>query len=400
MTTRSKTLPRCSEAPLRALAVSHPAVAAPYRRKFELMARQPGLRLQLIVPEEWREGSQPHRCEPDPENEWIQPLPVYWKNYYARYLYKEGLCKHFARFQPDIVHLEEEPYSLCAAQTLWSLRRAAPNAKLIFRTSVGMKIRLKPYAAPLLRSVERLTYRRSAAAFALSRTAERFLRKNGFRGNVRVFPNGVDTRIFQPKRSPFRREMRIPEDDFLAGYVGQLVPEKGVDTLLRAAAQTNGVRALVVGSGPERANLQRLAKELKIKERVHFAGALASSRVAQAMNAMDALTLPSRTAPHWVEFFGRTLIEAMACGTPVIGSDSGEIPRVVGKAGMIFPEGDHAALSEALQRLQNCPELAEELRRRGVRRARNRFSWETIARGTVEAYRSVAAGAAGEIEAQ
>ena len=106
------------------------------------------------------------------------------------------------------------------------------------------------------------------------------------------------------------------------------------------------------------------------------------------MNAMDALALPSRTTPHWVEFFGRALIEAMACGAAVVGSDSGEIARVVGGAGLIVPEGNAAALAQALQRLQRDPQLAARLRENGQRRVQENYAWEKIAADTAEAYRA------------
>ena len=135
--------------PLRVLAISHPAVAAAYRRKFELIAREPGVQLRLIVPEAWREGTRLERFDAQNGGEWAVALPVVWQDYYARYMYRRGFARQFDSFQPHVVHMEEEPFSLCAGQTLWTLRRRAPNARLIFRTSVGMRIRLKPIAAPL-----------------------------------------------------------------------------------------------------------------------------------------------------------------------------------------------------------------------------------------------------------
>lgn len=378
--------------PLRVLAISHPAVAAAYRRKFELIAREPGVELRLIVPEAWREGTRLERFEAQNGGQWAVALPVVWQDYYARYMYRRGFARQFDSFQPHVVHMEEEPFSLCAGQTLWTLRRRAPNARLIFRTSVGMRIRLKPIAAPFLRAVERRTYRRASAAFALSETAARFLRENGFQGGARVFPNGVDTRIFRPLPAPERERLRLsfgaPPDAFIVGYAGQLIPEKGVDLLLHALAQTPSAYGLIVGAGREEERLKALAAGQGLAGRVRFTGSLKPSGVAEAMNAMDALALPSRTTPHWVEFFGRALIEAMACGAPVVGSDSGEIARVVGGAGLIVPEGDAAALADAVQRLQRDPQLAARLRENGQRRVQENYAWEKIAADTAEAYRA------------
>ena len=76
--------------------------------------------------------------------------------------------------------------------------------------------------------------------------------------------------------------------------------------------------------------------------------ALPSERVPEFLSRLDALVLPSLTFPNWKEQFGRALTEAMACEVPVVGSDSGEIARVIGDAGLVFPEGDVAALSGVL----------------------------------------------------
>jgi glycosyltransferase involved in cell wall biosynthesis len=99
--------------------------------------------------------------------------------------------------------------------------------------------------------------------------------------------------------------------------------------------------------------------------------------------------LPSRSRPNWVEQFGRVLIEAMACGVPVVGSDCGEIPNVVGDAGLIFPEGDVEALRECLARLMREGDLWADLSRRGRERVLAHFTQAQIAAQTVAVYRRV-----------
>ena len=110
--------------------------------------------------------------------------------------------------------------------------------------------------------------------------------------------------------------------------------------------------------------------------------------VLEYVNCMDTVVLPSRTTPDWVEFFGRVLIEGMACEVPVIASDSGEIPHVVGDAGLIFPEGDAVALADRIEQIARNPSFANQLIQRGLKRVKE-FTWETIADRTHEVYQAI-----------
>ncbi|MGB9873142.1 MAG: glycosyltransferase, partial [Anaerolineae bacterium] len=109
-------------------------------------------------------------------------------------------------------------------------------------------------------------------------------------------------------------------------------------------------------------------------------------RMPELLAQVDVVVLPSRTTRVWKEQFGRILVEAMACKVPVVGSDSGAIPEVVGDAGLIFPEGDTEALAECLQRLKESPQQRRELAKRGYVRATTLYSQEYIAAQTVNFY--------------
>ena len=107
------------------------------------------------------------------------------------------------------------------------------------------------------------------------------------------------------------------------------------------------------------------------------------------LNRCDALVLPSLTRPNWKEQFGRVLIEAMACQTSVIGSNSGEIPNVIGDAGLVFPEGDVAALTDCLGRLRADPGARERLANKGRERVLVFYTQARIAAQTAEVYRQL-----------
>ena len=106
---------------------------------------------------------------------------------------------------------------------------------------------------------------------------------------------------------------------------------------------------------------------------------------------LDVLVVPSRTRSNWKEQFGRVAVEAMACGVPVVGSDSGEIPHVLGDAGLVFVEDDAAALRAHLARLMQDAGLQAELARRGRRRVLEHYTQARVAADTYEVYRRLSA---------
>jgi glycosyltransferase involved in cell wall biosynthesis len=200
---------------------------------------------------------------------------------------------------------------------------------------------------------------------------------------VRVIPQfGVDPALYKASSPPSR------DAPFVIGYVGRLVPEKGIDDLLHAVCGLSGDwRVRLVGAGPEQDALRDLAKSLGILDRITFEGQMPSSNVPARLAQLHALVLPSRTRRNWMEQFGRALIEGMASGVPVIGSGSGEIPNVIGDAGRVYPEGDAGALQGHLQALIDDRSLWTELAWRGRERVRTHFTQAQIAKQTVEVYR-------------
>ncbi len=109
------------------------------------------------------------------------------------------------------------------------------------------------------------------------------------------------------------------------------------------------------------------------------------------LGQLDVLVVPSRTLPNWKEQFGRILIEAMSCEVAVIGSNSGEIPNVIGSAGLVFPEDNVNALRKHLFTLQQDPELLTKLRQAGRQRVLDHYTQEQIAAKTVAVYRKMLA---------
>lgn len=206
-----------------------------------------------------------------------------------------------------------------------------------------------------------------------------------------VTPNAVREHFRPPDPAAlaaFRAQKGLPEQFLL--YVGTLEPRKNLTTLLEAYAQLARRHnvPLVVGGGKGwlyDAVFQRL-DQLGLRERVQFVGYVDEEELPLWYAAATVFVFPSL-----YEGFGMPPLEAMACGTPVLTSNSSSLPEVVGDAGLLAPPHDPAGFAEALDRLLSDAALREELRERGLVQA-TRFSWRTTAERTLAAYEAVAAG--------
>ncbi len=344
--------------------------------------------MRVVTPKRWYESFQDIYFEPEPDIHCEEiPCPIRFSGYGSRFYYRSGIAQHFKNFQPDIIHLEEEAWSLNALQTVRLKRKHCPNSKFIFRTSLS--IPSKQRFGPLPVWIERRVFRETDMAFPLSENAGKILRNRGYHGKQIPFPNGVDISLFQKQDMHQLRNALGLSDCFVIGYVGRLLQMKGVDTLIESAAILNfPFKLLIVGSGEDKSKFVEIAAKNNISEKIIWIDAVPPEEIPNYINCMDTLVLPSRTTPDWVEFFGRVLIEGMACEVPVIGSDSGEIPQVIGDAGLIFPEGDTNALAERICKLVEDNSLRVSLQSRGLDRVQH-FTWETIAQRTYEVYQQL-----------
>jgi glycosyltransferase involved in cell wall biosynthesis len=365
---------------MRVLMVSKACLVGAYQRKLEEIARHQDVELTVAVPPSWRDerGELPlERAYTTGYDLVVEPIRFnghFHAHYYPR------LGRLVSRVRPDLVHIDEEPYNFATAHALWWSRRT--GSRTLFFSWQNLNRR---YPVPF-RWFERYVLRRADYGLVGNQAAHHVWRDKGYKGPVAVIPQfGVDPEIFEPTL-----QTPDPGRGFVIGYVGRFVPEKGVNLLVEAAAGLPGLWQLVLaGSGPDRGELERLARELGIGERVFFDGQIPSTQMPAFFQQLDVLVLPSRTQSNWMEQFGRVLVEGMACGIAVVGSNSGEIPSVIGDAGLIFQENDAADLRQQLHRLQDQPELRRELGRRGRQRVLERFTQKQIAAQTVAVYREM-----------
>ena len=354
-------------------------------RKAQALAAYPEMHLRTVIPVRWQDHffstTQTDTQSPGEERFALPMLGNPTDPHRALY---RTLTFGMRAFHPHIVHAEEEPDSLAALQIVLARRIFAPRAKLILHTWQNLD---RPKALHV-RAVLRVTLSAADAVFCANREAVALLRRWGYTRPAPLIPAiGVDTETFRPCKPPDSQVFNV-------GYVGRLVPEKGVDTLLEAVAQLQSrgpgrpATVTLVGDGPSLATLQKQITRLGLSRQITFLGPMTPEQVAEQLCSFHALVLPSRTTPVWKEQLGRVLLEAMAAGVPVIGSDSGAIPEVIGEAGLIFPEGDAAALARHLANLAGDPVLWSELRHRGLARAQE-YSQTELAARTLTFYREL-----------
>ena len=370
------------------LMVSKACLVGAYQRKLEEIARFSDVDLMVAVPPSWREGSRvTHLERAHTEGYQLVVEPLWFNGSFHFHLYPR-LGRRLRSFAPDVVHIDEEPYNLATAHALWLSKRAGARALWFSWQNLN-----REYPLPF-RIIESYNLQHADYAIAGSVGAAQVWREKGYEGPMTVIPQfGVDPEIYAPSSSSPRSAKHRKRDrarDFTIGYVGRLVPEKGVDLLIDAVADLPGVwRLRILGDGTEKAALQAQARALGVTAYIDFQGWLPSLRMPAFYRQLDALVLPSRARPNWVEQFGRVLIEAMASGVPVVGSDCGEIPHVIDDAGLVFPEDDASALRRCLTQLIQEPETAARLARRGRERVLQHFTQERIASRTVSVYRKM-----------
>jgi glycosyltransferase involved in cell wall biosynthesis len=352
------------------LVLSHAGVLEVNRAVFQELARL-GAEVVMVVPSEWKgdliRGLRYEERDSDRALRVI-PLPVAFSGKGSLFFYRSSLRRAVAGWEPDLVFLDEEPWSLAALQTFVEF----PKARVLFFTKENLR---KSIPWPFSR-LEHWVYRRAAGAFAVSEEVEEVLRDKGFRGGVEQLYHSYDPELFKVRSAEEKRQIKdefgIPPNAIVLGYFGRLAPEKGLHDLVNALQVLAGKAGLppwlflCVGNGPAAEEIKTALAAMP-EHRYRMLGALTHDRVGRLLATVDVLVLPSRTTPRWKEQFGRILVEAMACGAAVVGSSSGEIPHLIARSGggLVFAEGRPDDLAACLDRLLREPELLQKHRAQG-----------------------------------
>ena len=358
---------------MRVLRVSHSAVVDAWRERERAVARR-GVEVRLLSAAAWDEGGSrvalvPRSGEPVEGVGTLGSHP-------ALFLYDPRPLWRALGEEWDVLDLHEEPFALATAEVL--LLRALRGRRMPYLVYSAQNLD-KRLPAPF-RWLQRRVLDGAAAVSVCSTAAGEIVRRRGFPGRADVVPLGVES----PQTAP--RELRARGRTI--GYAGRLADHKGVDVLLEAVAGLSDTELVVAGAGPAEAALHDRAARSDLAGRVRFLGPLQGGALAAFYQGLDVLAVPSRTTAAWVEQFGRVAVEAMAYGVPVVASDSGALPDVVGDAGLLVPPDDAVALRKALERMLGDVALRRRSREAGLRTAAD-CRWEVVADRYVNIYRRI-----------
>ena len=265
-----------------------------------------------------------------------------------------------------------------------------PTAKLVFwvhaevvRPAWRYKVFYRPFLRRMLRRADRIVV-------ASPQMVECAAELQPYRDKCTVIPYGLDADQHIPTAAIAARvaALKAESDDPMVLFVGRLVPYKGVDVLLRAAANVRA-RIVIVGDGPMRQALEQQSRALEIADRVQFTGNADAAELSALYNACDLLVLPSVTR---AEAFGMVQLEAMSCRKPVICTDlpSG-VPWVNqhGVTGLVVPPQDPAALAAAMSTLLSDPATRSRMGEMGRARVNTQFTVSRLVEQTTLLYRSL-----------
>ncbi|MEL7077904.1 MAG: glycosyltransferase [Cyanobacteria bacterium J06648_1] len=371
---------------LRILFVSHAYVTGVNQSKLAAIAATEEATVGLVVPKTWKaKGWQKFlRLEtPYPQLK-VYPSQTCFAGRVGAFVYAPWtIWQALQEFQPDIVHVEQEVFSLAALEL--ALLTKILNIPVAYFGWENMDRSL----SPLRRWLRYFVLDYAQLVIAGNREGEALVKQWGYQKTTAVMPQlGVDAALFAPRE-------RNPSKEFKIGYLGRMLYQKGIDTLFTTAkylAQENcSFKIIICGSGLEHDLLKDEAQQQNLSSVIEWRDGVPHAQVPEVMSEFDVLVLPSRTGNTWKEQFGHVLIEAMCMKIPVIGSTCGEIPHVIARNDLVFPEGDGLALAKIIQRMISEPDWYETVKNYGYKRVKEEFTHERIAQKLIGLWRKVLA---------
>ena len=293
-------------------------------------------------------------------------------------------AKEIKEFMPDHIHIEEDPYSVIGLESILLARLICKKAKISFFIWDNLARNPKYPLNKLKWFLNGISQKRADLIVCGNHEGARLLRSpKGYKGQIVVLPQlGINEKDYA--KPPMHEVSSLFQGDSnapLIGFIGRLVPEKGIILLLQALSDLVDLpwKLLILGSGPLKSEIQSEWKDL-FRERLILVDAVPHAMVTQYLGCLDIAVLPSYGIPRWKEQFGLVLAQAMMAGVPCIGSSSGAIPDVMGPGGVVFREGDIESLKNTLKILIESRDKRERLGKKGQVFALKHYTTQAVAR--------------------
>lgn len=381
---------------MKLLVVSHSCMVGVNQRIYVELAKYRDMELRILIPRAWREATTCRKMffdQDSPLKDSTIPGDVIFPGGISKHFYRNAFLKVFIKFRPDIVFIDEEPQCLAAFQFL--VLSKIFKAKTIFRIVENI---VQSWPFPFSR-IEPYVIRQSDGAVAAGKEASSVLTNKGYARFIPIIPFAVDPNLFS-KRDVGKLKNKLNLKGFVIGYMGRLDKSKGILTLVKAVSElarenlSANYQLFIVGSGYLKDKIHSLTKELRIEDKLVMLESVPHNEAVAYFNCMDVCVLPSITTSTWKEQFGRVLIEAMACEVPVVGSNSGEIPRIIENTsgGLVFREGDVEDLREKLATIIQDKYLREKLGIKGRKNVIKKYACAKVAQRLHDVFREVLNG--------
>ena len=372
---------------IKVLIISHAYVTGFNQRKICALSKFGNLKIILIAPDFWKDQLRSIRLERTCADRFnVLPAKICFNGKISGYFLLNRLFKILKNEKPDIIHIEEEPWSFVACQIILYKKLLRLKSKIIVFTWENI---LRKYRQ-ISNIIESFVLKNTDFFIAGSKEAKSVLIAKGVLSNkIAVIPQiGVDITDTSKEKNISALNTCLA-DCFTVGFIGRLVEEKGIMILLKALLKLkNKWKLLIIGDGPVKQEISIFANKNLIEDKVIFTGTVPHEKINEYFPYIDILVIPSITTETWKEQFGHVIIEAFSNSVPVIGSSSGSIPEVIGDAGLIFNEGDEKELSDKIKFLIDNTELRKKFTELGKKRVLGNFTNEIIAEKTYKLYKT------------
>lgn len=376
--------------PIHVLSIGHSYVVSLNRAILREISKDPQFKVTIGAPAVFKGSLRTIELEPEPAGSEVHlvPLQAHMTQRMHLFAYDHFELKKLFNQPFDCAHFWEEPYIFAGYQ----LGGMASKVKLpfLYRTAQSL---IKNYVLPFS-YFEKKSLQRANRWVAGGQLVYNAMIEKGWKKPGQILTLAVDTDRFKPfddlKKQKAKKTLGLKGP--VIGYLGRLSEEKGCDLFMEALSQLKHKdwSFLVMGSGPYKEKIEAWVRLNGLQDRVQI-GLFSHEDVPEVLPVCDLLICPSQTRSFWKEQFGRMIVEAFAAGVPVMGSDSGEIPRVLGEAGLVLPEADVSSWREAIEGFLDHPESLKCYREAGLKRV-HQFSAKTIGEQYKEVYRNLAWG--------